>query len=198
MNWKQQLAVGVAGTVIGGLVLAILLRSGGSAEKTVTGTTTTVAVSTTTLESASSVSTTPGVTTTISPMTTPEPVRTVVELDTLRVDSAGYYADTISIDGQLMSGAYSPSWSKGGYADFNLSRRFSVFTARVGLIDRSSASVSGDLTITADGRTIYSRSFLLGQSDDIELDVSNVLRLRIQWDLLRLGAEGGVGNPKVQ
>jgi hypothetical protein len=217
VNWKQQLAIGVAASIIGSLVLTFILRSGRSTGgETVGRSDSTVAASTTTREGSSLRSTTPSVTATTPSLTanptmvvvtsrapTPSttilpPVRSSVDLDSLRVDSAGYYPDTFSINGKLLSGFYFPSWSQGGYADFNLSRQFSLMTARVGLIDRSSPGVSGDLTITADGRTIYSASFVLGQSEDLDLDVTNVLRVHVQWDLLRLGAEGGIGNARVQ
>lgn len=68
-----------------------------------------------------------------------------------------------------------------GYQDFDLSRAFTTLTGRVGLMDRSDPAIAGRIQLIADGSVIYDREFTLGQSEDIVLTVTQVLRLRVRF-----------------
>jgi hypothetical protein len=81
--------------------------------------------------------------------------------------------------------------------DVNLARKFRTVKARLGLDDRSRADQEIRFEIFADEKMIYSRSFVLGQSEDVALDVTSVLRLRFAF-IGKLGLEkviAAVGDP---
>ena len=74
-----------------------------------------------------------------------------------------------------------------GWADYNLGRNWSVFTATIGVDDNSSASATATFTVHIDGEPEVTETLKLGETVDIEVDVRDVLRLRIEVE-----SEGGV------
>ena len=108
-----------------------------------------------------------------------------------------------AINGQQYSlGAYGygePNKSPPAEIDFNLSRSFKTFTGRIGVIDSSPATCTAEIQVIADGRTVVDDSFSLGQSQDLSLDVTDVLRLQvIVVKSAPIGScQGGLGNPTV-
>lgn len=66
------------------------------------------------------------------------------------------------------------------YTDFNVGRAWTTFTARAGVGDQSASDLSERIEIYGDGRLLYGHDFMLGQSQDIRLNVKGVLRLRFK------------------
>jgi hypothetical protein len=62
---------------------------------------------------------------------------------------------------------------------YNLERQWHWLDATVGLTDDSSQNEKVQFQAIADGRTIYSHVFMLGQSQQVSLDVAGVLRLEL-------------------
>ncbi|CAL9390409.1 hypothetical protein SUDANB121_01252 [Nocardiopsis dassonvillei] len=67
-----------------------------------------------------------------------------------------------------------------GWAEYNLGRKWSAFTATIGVDDTSSASATTTFTVLLDGEPEVTETLRLGETLDIEVDVRDVLRLRIQ------------------
>jgi hypothetical protein len=108
----------------------------------------------------------------------------------------------IAINGQQYPfGAYgqgSPQSSTPEEIDFDLSRSFKTFTARIGVIDTSPANCSAEIQVITDGTTVVDSTFSLGQSKDLSLNVSGVLRLQIVVvNSNGYQCYGGLGNPNV-
>jgi hypothetical protein len=81
--------------------------------------------------------------------------------------------------------------------DFDLSRSYSLFTARLGVRDDTTGTNSVQIRVVGDGRELYSRSFALGQSEDVALSVTEVLRLRILVSGPLYTVRAAVGDPTV-
>jgi hypothetical protein len=71
--------------------------------------------------------------------------------------------------------------SDGGdyWVDFNLARRYTQFTATVGLRDDAPTNYPVSFKLIADGQTLASGTLTLGKATPIAVSVSNVLRLRL-------------------
>lgn len=67
-----------------------------------------------------------------------------------------------------------------GFWDLDLSRSFSRLRATLGLLDRSPGRASYRVEVFGDGRLLGDYTASLGTASAIDLDVSGVLRLRIQ------------------
>jgi len=63
--------------------------------------------------------------------------------------------------------------------EYNLGRHWQHLQATVGLRDDSAAHAQVRLEAFGDERPLYSHAFSLGESEQINLDVSGVLRLRV-------------------
>jgi hypothetical protein len=64
----------------------------------------------------------------------------------------------------------------------NLDRRYRILKARFGISDNSPSSTrASSIEVIADGVVIYNRSFSLGQSQNVRLNVAGVLRLTFQF-----------------
>lgn len=83
------------------------------------------------------------------------------------------------------------------YIDINLGRAYTKLTARLGLEDHSAANLSVRFEVFADGRTLYDHSFVLGQSDDMTLNVTGVLRLRFYFVGPLNPVQAVIGEPTV-
>lgn len=66
------------------------------------------------------------------------------------------------------------------WADYNLSRSWDTFTATLGLDDVSTSGHSVTFTVYADGEAISTETLTLGETIDIEVDVGDVLRMRLE------------------
>jgi hypothetical protein len=115
------------------------------------------------------------------------------------VESSGYSEGARSVNGVVH--AQSIAFTVRQYsesAEFDLARRAVRFRATVGLSDRSSdATGRAQFDVFADGKNVYSRQLGLGQSEVLDLDMTDVLRLRIAVTGLQSGAvEPTFGNPR--
>jgi len=67
--------------------------------------------------------------------------------------------------------------------EYNIAKGFRRFTATAGIDDNAGDStLKMQLEIFADGRELFSKSVPYGSPVPIDLDISGVLRLRIQWE----------------
>ena len=78
--------------------------------------------------------------------------------------------------------------------EYNLARHWRHLTATVGLHDDSSSSIQVRVEAFGDERPLYGRVFALGQSEQVDLDVTGVLRLRLATTVT---ANPGVGSTVV-
>jgi hypothetical protein len=95
-------------------------------------------------------------------------------------------------------GAYVNNWSNNVRVEYNLSRDFDAMVATVGYDDDSPADGRVRLEVFADNEKVYEEDFGLGTVRDFDLDVTDVLRLRVEWTLLE-GDEARVafGEPEL-
>jgi serine/threonine protein kinase len=69
--------------------------------------------------------------------------------------------------------------------EYNIAKGFRRFTATAGIDDNAvDSSLKMQLEIFADGRQIFSKPVSYGTPLPVDLDISGVLRLRIQWEAL--------------
>lgn len=78
-----------------------------------------------------------------------------------------------------------------GYAEYNLGYKYEKLTAVAGMADdQSDASGKGRIKIYGDNVLLYDSSDLaLGQKKDISINVSNVLRLKIEYTLVKIAED---------
>lgn len=91
--------------------------------------------------------------------------------------------------------------SGGGNAEYNLGRKYKVLTATVGTLDSGTSTTwRGTWTIKGDGVVLASGQTRLGFTQPVSVNVSGVLRLRIEYVRVT-GTSGrgiiGFGNAKV-
>lgn len=67
-----------------------------------------------------------------------------------------------------------------GWAEYNLGRGWTTFTARLGVTDTSSSSATTTFIVHVDGSPEVTETLALGETLDIEVDVRDALRLRIE------------------
>ncbi|MCY9783084.1 NPCBM/NEW2 domain-containing protein [Nocardiopsis sp. EMB25] len=67
-----------------------------------------------------------------------------------------------------------------GWVDYNLSRAYTSFTTTIGVDDTSSASETVTFTVYADDESLISETVRLGETIDLDVDVTDVLRLRLE------------------
>jgi hypothetical protein len=103
--------------------------------------------------------------------------------DDLQTDANG-----ISINGETFADSYMAACEalcqnpETVSLPLNLDKRYQVLKARFGISDNSPDSAdSASIEVIADGAVIYNESFSLGQSHDVSLNVSGVLRLTFQF-----------------
>ncbi|MFL1380881.1 protein kinase domain-containing protein [Nocardiopsis protaetiae] len=105
------------------------------------------------------------------------------------VDQDGYWGPETGraeVDGQAYSRAlisvnceeYNDTCT--GWADYNLGRKWTAFTATIGVDDTSSASATTTFTVYVDGEAEVTETLKLGETLDIDVDVRDALRLRIE------------------
>ena len=75
--------------------------------------------------------------------------------------------------------------------EYNLGRNYQTFTATAGLEDSSEDSAAVALVeVFADGRKVSSQSVVYGQPVPISADMTDVLRMKIQWQDTTCGKSG--------
>lgn len=95
-------------------------------------------------------------------------------------DDRGFWVETVDING----GTYPKSVTGGTnwdepYIEYNLSRRCTRLRTVVGLSDKSTTGATAIVELLGDGNQLFTRSFGVGESQVLTLDVSRVLRLRL-------------------
>jgi hypothetical protein len=121
-----------------------------------------------------------------------------IELTVARSEVVSYLADQSPVSGYwgsstqavTISGAtYAHSvstdvcgYNSGSAVEYNLGRNYQTFSATAGLGDSSKDSTAVVLVeIFADGRKVSSQSVSYGQPFPITADMTDVLRMKIQW-----------------
>jgi serine/threonine-protein kinase len=83
------------------------------------------------------------------------------------------------------------NYGSGSAVEYNLGRNYQTFTATAGLEDSSEDSAAVALVeVFADGRKVSSQSVVYGQPVTISADMSDVLRMKIQWQDTTCGKSG--------
>jgi hypothetical protein len=114
----------------------------------------------------------------------------------------GYYQD-VAINGKTALTAFRTSYSccdshpYEAYVDLNLSRAYKKLTGRFGVEDHAKANESVHVRVYADNRLLYDKAFALGQSEDVTLDVTGVLRLRFDFVGPFADVPTAIGDPTV-
>ncbi|NYH54611.1 serine/threonine protein kinase [Nocardiopsis arvandica] len=67
-----------------------------------------------------------------------------------------------------------------GWIDYNLGRDWTTFTSTIGVDDTSDAGATTTFTVHVDGEAKVTETLRLGEMMDIEVDVSDALRLRLE------------------
>jgi serine/threonine protein kinase len=82
-----------------------------------------------------------------------------------------------------------------GFAEYNVAKGFRQLSATAGIDDGSaSSSLKVQLEIFADGRRVFSNAIQFGTATPVTVDLTGVLRLRFQWELLSGSTECGGGH----
>lgn len=121
----------------------------------------------------------------------------IMKVTIARSAITNYLADQRSVSGNISSGSATVSgvayphslyasfceWGTGGGSvEYNLGRNYQTFAATAGVADDSRSNASTALLeVFADGRKVYSQTVSYGQPFPINVDMTNVLRLKIQW-----------------
>ncbi|GAA1791523.1 protein kinase [Planosporangium flavigriseum] len=118
--------------------------------------------------------------------------------------AVNYAATNVGINGQAAVSAFETSYCCNGTAaveasiDLNLGRKYKTLTGRLGINDLSRSSAPVTVQILADDRGVIKESSVkLGQSEDLNVDVTNVLRLRIVFKGPLNSARAAIGDPTV-
>jgi hypothetical protein len=107
-------------------------------------------------------------------------------------------AETIKINGTPYANSYDHDDS---YSEFDLSRRCVQLTTVFGMADASDSGADAQIDFSNDGRTVYSKRFVFGQSEPVTIDVTNVLRVKFSVEQLAdewsTDSYGAMGSPRV-
>lgn len=94
--------------------------------------------------------------------------------------SGDLFTGSAEVNGQQCANSVYLDLNPGpGNVSYNLGRQWRDLAATVGLSDDSPENEKVQFQIFADGRSIYNHVFVLGQSQQINLNVSGVLRLEL-------------------
>lgn len=110
-----------------------------------------------------------------------------------------YRTDPLMINGRsykksFITNTYRTSTS---FIEFNLSRRCSQLKMSLGVTDSSRTGATAQFEALADGNQLLTRTYELGQSENVVLDVRNVLRVRLEGTSTAEGGRIGIGSPQV-
>jgi hypothetical protein len=122
-----------------------------------------------------------------------EPPAPLIVLSVARQPVTRYLADTSPVAGESGTGAatvngkaYAHSvtmdltrWITDGAAEYDLGRKYRRLKATVGVTDDSSSSTRVTFEVFADGRKIAAETVGLGAAQQIDADLTGVLRLKI-------------------
>ena len=102
------------------------------------------------------------------------------------VDSYALGEDTSELDGESYPRSLaSGSWDKSGYGEWNLSRGYRQLVATVGRSDDAAHSEEQvQVEVFLDQRKAWSERVVLGEPVEMDIDVTDVLRLRIEFTSL--------------
>lgn len=134
-----------------------------------------------------------------------------IELTVARSEVVAYLADQSPVTGRW--GGFDPAvtisgttyahsvaaetcgYDKGDSVEYNLGRNYQSFNATAGLGDGSQDSTAVVLVeVFADGRKVSSQSVTYGQAFPIKADMTDVLRMKIQWQATSCNDSGGSAN----
>lgn len=88
--------------------------------------------------------------------------------------------------------------SESAAVQLDLGRKYQTLKATFGISDNSNdPSSSANIEVIADGSVIYDKSFELGQSQNVDLNVSGVLRLTFQFSGPLGNVYPAIGEPTV-
>lgn len=113
--------------------------------------------------------------------TPPSQARYLSELEPL-TSTRGVDTSTAEINGKGFARSVTLTANAAGpvnFAEYNLGRHWHTFTATVGLRDDSPTAGSLTFEVAIDGTREYREQIRLGESRNVELDVSNALRLKM-------------------
>lgn len=98
--------------------------------------------------------------------------------------SGKIYTRSVSLD---------PSYQDTGFVEYDLGRRYTTLTGTVGLSDAVPSDTVMRVEIYGDGKPLFNQDLRLGQAVPVQLDMTNVLRLRLQVTDLRTDYSGAAG-----
>lgn len=107
-----------------------------------------------------------------------------VHLDTLEItDGYDFEADLAHLDGETYPRSIvSESWDSSGFSEWNLSRGYREIVALVGRSDDATgADETVQVDVYVDGRSVWSERVQLGKPVEMRIDVTDALRLRIEY-----------------
>jgi hypothetical protein len=191
--WAVAVVGGLAATVIGGLVLALILSSLGTSD----------ARRPSSAQPPVAQSRASGPTGTPEPSTTPpneasvgSPQRTTEFLtDVAEVSGEASYPSggSAAINGTDYSKSIYQCDCNFRYVDYDLGRGYWRFRASIGVEDSAPTDVGYEFHVFADGELVYSRAVYYGEpAVDLDIDVTAVLRLRLTMN--QLGHKGSQGS----
>lgn len=122
--------------------------------------------------------------------------------------NADYYRDdkgTKSINGDryVQSVSFADLCGYGGDGsgvyEWDLSRDYETLITTAGMVDTTPAGWTGTVTFSGDGEILETVDVTLGETVPVEIDVTNVLRLRIvgRWQLNGAGCGGSSAGPVI-
>ncbi|GAB3746220.1 hypothetical protein GCM10027590_64270 [Nocardiopsis nanhaiensis] len=119
---------------------------------------------------------------------TGEGERLLTQLDPVETNYGIWEPDRAELNGEVhnrvllaadsCAGACDTAW-----AEYNLSRSWDTFTATVGLDDNSRSDESVTFTVYVEGDAVVTETLGLGETIEVQADVSDVLRMRLDVEL---------------
>ena len=119
----------------------------------------------------------------------PEVASTAVERGTVRMNGVTYVKSLIA---DRFSWSASPASS-----EYDLRRACTTLRTIAGMPDDADSRTRAYLNILADGATLFSQDFGLGQAADVDVSISEHLRLRMEWVRSDNRAYGAFGNARI-
>ncbi|MBD2758099.1 NPCBM/NEW2 domain-containing protein [Yimella sp. cx-573] len=126
-------------------------------------------------------------------------------VDELTAVSGGFSKDAATIKGKSYPHAVNQSicgWDSGQTASYNLGTYYRQLKATVGQDDSSTSSTNTALVeVFGDGKKLWSKTIAFGQTYDLDIDVTKVLRLEIKVNKSECSGDESssvvLGNPRL-
>jgi len=83
------------------------------------------------------------------------------------------------------------------YVEYNLKRSCRTFSGTLGLRDDSSDNAGSTMSVSADGHTLYSAHFGLGESTKVTRSIVGNLRIKLRWTYAGDDPHPAYGNPRI-